>query len=92
MSIKAIAFHEVVAMDKIREFFKSPESQQESETQAATCAKCNLAFAIVLTAKDDPRNSEYLRSLNSMIADDCIAGHHKEEYIFGRIGRTVRLN
>jgi hypothetical protein len=92
MPIKAIAFHEVVAMDKIREFFKSPESQQKSETQAGTCVKCNLAFAIVLTAKADPRNSEYLGCLNSMIADDCIAGHHREEYILDESGPTSRAN
>jgi hypothetical protein len=81
MSIKAIAFHEAIAMGKMDEYFHSPESEVQSETQAGKCVKCNLAFAIVLTVKSDPRNPEYVGALNSMIADDCINGLHKDEYV-----------
>jgi hypothetical protein len=81
MSIRAIAFHEAIAMEKMDEYFHSPESELQSETQAGKCVKCNLAFAIVLTVKGHPRNPEYVGHLNSMIADDCINGVHKDEYL-----------
>ena len=58
MGIKAIAFHEVIATDKIHELFGSPESQKQIETQQGKCVKCNLAFVIVLFVKSDPRNPE----------------------------------
>lgn len=81
MSIRAIAFHEAIAMEKMDEYFHSPESELQSETQAGKCVQCNLAFAIVLVVKSDPRNPEYIARLNSMIADDCINGIHKDEYV-----------
>lgn len=81
MSIKAIAFHEAVAVEKMHEYFHSPQSELQSETQGGKCVKCNLAFAIVLAVKSDPRNPEYVGHLNSIIADDCINEFHKDEYI-----------
>jgi hypothetical protein len=81
MSIRAIAFHEAIAMEKMDEYFHSPESGIQSETQAGKCVKCNLAFAIILVVKNDPRNQEYIGHLNSMIADDCINGIHRDEYV-----------
>lgn len=86
MSIKAIAFHESIATDRVRDFIESAESQAHTETQAGTCVKCNLGFAILLLVKSDPRNAEYVGHLNDMIAADCIAGHHRDEYILDESG------
>jgi hypothetical protein len=92
MSIRAIAFHEAIAMEKMDVYFRSPESQLQSETQAGKCVKCNLAFAIVLAVKSDPRNPEYVGHLNAIIAEDCIAGHHRDEYVLEESGPPTRLN
>ena len=81
MSIKAIAFHESVALDKTHEYFESPEARFQGETQAGKCVKCSLAFAIVLLVKSDPRNLEYVGHLNAIIGEDCIGGLHKDEYV-----------
>jgi hypothetical protein len=43
-------------MEKMDEYFRSPESERQSETQGGKCVKCNLAFAIGLPVKSDPRN------------------------------------
>jgi hypothetical protein len=81
MSIKAIAFHESFAIAKLHKYFASAESLEQSDTKDGTCYRCNLAFAIVLVAKSDPRNTEYIGHLKSIIADDCVGGLHQDEYI-----------
>jgi hypothetical protein len=92
MGVKAIAFHEVIAADKIHELFGSPESQKQIETQEGKCVKCNLAFAIVLFVKTDPRNPEYVGHLNSIIADDRIGGRHKDEYLLDEVDPPLAVN
>jgi len=37
MGVKAIAFHEVIAADKIHELFGSPESQKVRQVQPSIC-------------------------------------------------------
>ena len=81
MGIKAIAFHEIIATDKIYELFGSAESQEQVETQPGKCVKCNLRFVIVLFVKSDRRNPEYVGHLNSIIAEDCTCGRHQDEYV-----------
>lgn len=81
MSIRAIAFHESLAIEKLEDLFTSPESRALAETQALTCSKCNLGFAAVLVANGDPRNAEYLARLNAIIEEDCINGMHQGEYV-----------
>jgi hypothetical protein len=92
MGIRAIAFHEVIAMEKIRERFGAPESQRQIEMQQGKCVKCNLAFAIVLLVKFDRKNPEYIGHLNSIIADDCTGGHHKDEYVLDEIDPPFSVN
>jgi hypothetical protein len=92
MSIRAVAFHEANAMEKMDEYFRSPESEHLTETQAGKCIKCNLAFAIVLAVKSDPRNPEYVGHLKAIIADDCIGGHHRDEYVLDESGPQTRPN
>jgi hypothetical protein len=85
MGIRAIAFHELIATDKIHELFGSPESQEQIETRQGKCVKCNLEFVIVLFAKSDPRNPEYVGHLNSIIAEDCTGGSHQDEYLLDEV-------
>jgi hypothetical protein len=92
MGIRAIAFHEVIATDKTHELFGSPESQKQIEMQQGKCVKCNLAFAIVLFLKSDPRNPEYIGHLNSIIADDCLIGRHKDEYVLDEVDPPVGVH
>jgi hypothetical protein len=90
MSIKAIAFHEAIAVEKMDEYFQASELQ--SETQPGRCVKCDLAFVIVLSVKSDPRNPEYVGHLNSVIADDCINGLHKDEYVLEEVDPHSSVN
>ena len=92
MGIRAIAFHEIIATDKIHELFGSPESQEQIETQQGKCVKCNLGFVIVLFVKSDRRNPEYVGHLNSIIADDCIGGRHKDEYVLDEVDKPLHVN
>jgi hypothetical protein len=77
MSTRAIAFHEGVATEEI----DGHESDPLTRTRPGKCVKCNLAFAIVLAVKTDPRNPEYVGHLNAIIADDCINGLHRDRYV-----------
>jgi hypothetical protein len=81
MSIRAIAFHESLALEKLEDFFTSPESHTLAETQALACSKCNLTFAAVLVASGHPKNPGYIARLNAMIEEDCINGMHQGEYV-----------
>jgi len=92
MGIRAIAFHEIIAMDKIHELFGSPESQEQIETQNGKCVKCNLRFVIVLFVKSDRRNPEYVGHLNSIISDECIGGRHKDEYVLDEVDPQSRVS
>jgi hypothetical protein len=92
MGIRAIAFHELIATDKIHELFGSPESQEQIETRQGKCVKCNLEFVIVLLAKSDPRNPEYVGQLNGIIAEDCIGGSHRDEYSLDEVDPQLRVH
>ena len=87
-----IAFHETIATGKIHELFGSAESQKQVETQQGKCVKCNLAFVIVLFVKSDRKNPEYVGHLNSIIADDCIGGNHKDEYVLDEVDPQSRVH
>jgi hypothetical protein len=92
MGIKAIAFHEIIAMEKIHELFRSQESHEQIDTQHGKCVKCNLGFVIVLFVKSDRTNPEYVGHLNSIISDDCIGGKHKDEYILDEADQQSRVH
>jgi hypothetical protein len=46
-------------------------------------------FAVVLTAKTDPRNEEYLTRLDQVIKDDCRNGQHQLEYALDGEGTAI---
>lgn len=84
MSIRAIAYHESVALEKLEVYFKSEGEEPYAGSTAAKCPNCNLAFAVVLTLKSDPLNPEYIQELVIVISGDCSDGVHKEEYVVER--------
>lgn len=88
MGIRAIAFHELVALEKVRALFDSPESRKASESRQGNCPRCRLAFVIVLILHSDPRNEEYVRRLNALIAQDCVSGYHRDEYVVDDVGSS----
>jgi hypothetical protein len=76
----AVAYHESIALEKLHEYFDGPEANLIAISAGTTCGKCGLMFAVVLTAKTDPRNDEYLIHLEHVIKDDCRNGQHQREY------------
>jgi hypothetical protein len=81
MPVLAVAFHQDVALDRLHEFFASPEVQRRATTQSCECSKCGLVFAIVLTQKSDPRNDASFGALCERIAEGCDVGIHEDEYV-----------
>jgi len=82
MTLRAIAFHEAIAYDRLEEIFKADQNALFGGSLAGFCSRCNLKFGVFFPAKDDPQNSEYLAALNEMIASDCRGGKHRGEYTF----------
>lgn len=80
MGIRAIAYHESVAMERLEEYFHGESSSLAGST-IAKCDGCNLAFAIVLPARDHPNNDRYILELRRLISEGCIDGF-QEEYVF----------
>ena len=84
MGIRAIAYHESVAMERLEKYFNG-ESSSGAGSSATKCDSCNLTFAVVLPARDHPENARYILDLRRLISVDCINGMHQEEYM-RRIG------
>jgi hypothetical protein len=80
MPVVALAFHEHLAMEKLNEYFRSPNVSARSETQAIACKNCSLSFAVVLVNRDDKQNAQYVNKLRNLIETDCIGGLHRDEY------------
>jgi hypothetical protein len=76
----AVAYHESIAIERLHEYFDGPQANLIVITAGTTCEKCGLMFAVVLTAKTDPRNHEYITHLDYVINDDCRNGQHQQEY------------
>jgi len=81
MTLRAIAFHELISYEKLEEIFKADQNSLFGGSLAGACSKCNLKFGVFFPAKDDPHNPEYLAGLNDMIANDCKGGKHLGEYV-----------
>ena len=80
MPVVALAFHEHLAMEKLNDYYRSPNASARSETQAIACKNCSLSFAVVLVNRDDKRNARHVDSLRNLIETDCIGGLHRDEY------------
>lgn len=80
MPVVALAFHEQLAIEKLNEYFRSPEASARSESRAVDCKNCALTFAVVLVNRNDKRNAKYLDLLKRSIEADCIGGLHRDEY------------
>jgi hypothetical protein len=77
MPVLAVAFHQDIAPERLHAYFADPEATMRS----GECSKCGLVFGIVLTQKFDPRNNESLLALCQLIAKDCHAGTHEDQYV-----------
>jgi hypothetical protein len=80
MPVVALAFHEHLAMEKLNDYYRSPNASTRSETRAITCKNCALSFAILLVNRDDNQNANYIDNLRNLIGADCIRGLHRDEY------------
>jgi hypothetical protein len=80
MAIRAIAYHESVAMERLEKYFDG-ESGSLAGSTSTKCDGCDIIFAVVLPARDHPDNARYVRDITRLISEDCINGMHKEEYI-----------
>jgi hypothetical protein len=82
MTLRAMGFHEAVSVEKLEELFAADENVLFAGTIARKCPTCGLRFAVFFPAKDDPRNAEYLKSLEERMWEDCNGGKHRGEYVF----------
>jgi hypothetical protein len=81
MTLRALAFHRDVALDKLHEYFASDEAQAHASTTSATCPRCGVEFAIVFADRNDAGNPDYRGFLCHLIALGCNAGRHEETYV-----------
>lgn len=75
----AAAFHESVSVQALSDLFKSDLNQLFAGTTAGHCARCGQQFAVFFPSSDDPKNLEYLKQIEDMIAKDCRDGKHVVE-------------
>jgi hypothetical protein len=80
MGIRALAYHESVAMERLEKYFDG-ESESLSGSTSTKCDRCEVVFAVVLPARDHPDNVRHVMDLKRLISDDCINGLHQEEYV-----------
>jgi hypothetical protein len=80
MGIWVVAFHETVAAERIDRLFTSSKMRVVIEARSLGCSVCNARFAAVLLDKSDPDNEGLMCRLEALIADDCRAGEHRNEY------------
>jgi hypothetical protein len=82
MTLRAIAFHEAISVQKLEEIFNADANVLFGGTLRAKCPTCGLKFAVFFPAYDDPENQDYLAKLQGLIASDCKDGRHRAEYVF----------
>jgi hypothetical protein len=80
MAIRAIAYHESVAMERLEKYFDG-ESGSLSGSTSTKCYGCDIVFAVVLPARDHPDNAQYVQDLTRLISEDSINGMPQEEYV-----------
>lgn len=85
MGIKAVAFHETIAVERIDRLFTSPKMRAAIGAQTVGCSACNAKFAVVLLDKSDPDNEGLICRLEALIANDCESGRHKSEYFIEKL-------
>ncbi len=80
MTLRAKAFPEGKAAEKMDQLFAEGNNQVFAGSAATTCPKCDTRFAIFLKDKTDQDNQVYIDRLVQTISDDCNQGRHKPEY------------
>jgi hypothetical protein len=82
VTLRAIAFHEAISVQKLEEIFNADANVLFGGTLGAKCPTCSLKFAVFFPAYDDPENGDYLAKLQGLIASDCKGGKYRGEYAF----------
>jgi hypothetical protein len=75
----ATAFHEAISVQRLADLFQSDWNQLFAGTTVGHCAKCGRQFAIFFPSSDNPKNLDYLKQIEEMIANDCREGKHVAE-------------
>ena len=78
-----------LTLDRLARLFKQSEDRAGFGKWSYTLDGRESALAIL---SETARNPEYIGRLNSMIADDCIRGLHKDEYVLDESGAPSRTN
>jgi hypothetical protein len=76
----AAAFHESVSVQRLEALFRSDWNGLFAGATAMRCPQCRGAFGVFFQSSDDPKNLEYLKTLEDLIAKDCRAGMHSLEF------------
>jgi hypothetical protein len=79
MPIVAIAFHETLAHEKMKEFFANARVAG-AEAGVTNCPNCSQGFALIFLKPADASKEKYRISFRQLIGDDCINGIHRDEY------------
>lgn len=79
--LRAAAFHETISRKRLDELFRSDANQLFGGNTAGHCPQCGAQFAVFFPASDDPKNLEYLDTIQREISKDCKAGKHAMEIL-----------
>jgi hypothetical protein len=80
LRLRAAAFHEAVSVQRLEALFRSDWNGLFAGTIAMQCPQCRGPFGVFFQSSDDPKNAEYLKVLEDLIAQDCQAGKHSLEF------------
>jgi hypothetical protein len=81
MSIVAVAFHQHLKTQKLKEFYASPQVGPRTKHSSIFCSRCLTEFVAVLMDYNDRHNANHLENLAAAIKEDCISRIHRDEYV-----------
>jgi hypothetical protein len=76
----AAAFHKAVSVQRLEALFRSDWNGLFAGTATIQCPRCHGPFGVFFQSSDDPKNREYLKTLEDLIAKDCRDGKHSVEF------------
>jgi hypothetical protein len=76
----AVAFHKAVSVQRLEALFRSDWNGLFAGTIAIQCPQCRGPFGVFFQSSDDPKDAEYLKTLEDLIAKDCRDGKHSLEF------------
>ena len=79
-TLRAAAFHKAVSVQRLEALFRSDWNGLFAGTIAIRCPQCRGPFGVFFQSSDDPKNPEYLKTIEDLIAKDCRDGKHSLEF------------